>query len=317
MGSLYSEDERSVPFMIRCLLDSRLGSGRPLFKGREGGFSMDEETSLIGTKAARSGLLDIQNPFLTPLCNGLKGISGYPDFNLEVETTEGDFHSGDFTFVKGSDMNNRTQEFSLEFRDVQGSIIISILYYWCLTMALQSKGVMIAYPDDIYEQRLNYTVSIYRFVTDTTRRNILWWSKATGCFPKSVPIGALFNISQGEVTLSSAMNFSIPFVANDVKYNDPGALLDFNALMRRYAPNIENNDVFPEVVSNEAQYNFIGLPYIVSGDIGLELKWKTNNYYSDVLGKEDKSIDELEQELEEIRQQEIENLTGVEGEQYV
>lgn len=96
-----------------------------------------------------------------------------------------DFHSGDFTFVKGSDMLVRTTELSLEFADVHGSIILSCIFYWCLLMALQAKGIIQAYPDDIYEQRLNYTVSIYRFITDNTRKYILWWSKATGCFPKS------------------------------------------------------------------------------------------------------------------------------------
>ena len=282
MNTLRSDDPNSVGFMIRCLLDTRLSNGWPI---RIAGTVNNDEIRRFSTDIVeRSGLVDRFNPFFTPLCNGLKGVSGWPDINLETETSEGDFHSGDFTYAKGSDMNNRTTEFSLEFRDVQGSIILSIFHYWCLAIALQAKGVIMAYPDDIYEQRLNYTVSIYRFVTDVTRRHILWWSKATGCFPKSVPVGALFNLNRDEVTLSSAMNFSIPFTVNDVKYQDPGILFDFDTLVKRYCPDINKWKVLPDNEVNQtlqSGYNFAGLPTLQASSIGWDLVWRTNPDYYD------------------------------------
>ena len=282
LHTLNANDENSVAFMIRALLDTRLSTGSDLILDYGNASQLkNEEVMDFGQKCLLSGLVDARNPFFIPLCNGLKGLSGFPDFNIEVETTEGDFHSGDFTFAKGSDMNNRTQELSLEFRDVQGSIILSCIYYWCLYMALQAKGVVMAYPDDIYQQRLNYTVSIYRFVMDTTRRNILWWAKATGCFPKSAPIGALFNVNQSEVTISSAANFSVPFTANDIKVNDPGIILDFNRLMKRYCPTIDTEAFYDVETDNDmtAGLNFIGLPYIEDTATGLKLVWRTDSNY--------------------------------------
>lgn len=304
LNTLHSSDPRSVSFMIRALLDSRMSTGSPLvFDGPdEGAVSMNSNTEVMAfaNNALSSPLFDVFNPFLVPVCNGLKGISGFPDFNLEVETTEGDFHNGDFSFVKGGDMNNRTSELSLEFRDTQGSIILSIFYYWCYYMALQAKGVVMAYPDDIYLQRLNYTVSIYRFVTDPSRKQILWWAKATGCFPKSAPVGALFNVSQDEVTISSAANFSIPFAANDVKINDPGIILDFNELMRRYCPNIEDPNIYlnADQLGEGAGTNFIGLPFIETDTVddrgtgatrsrvssGMKLVWRTRSAYLPAAG---------------------------------
>ena len=274
----------SVSFMIRMLMDTRLCSGAKVL-----GSETTPEESALAAAAEKSGLLDINNPFFTPLCNGLRGISGWPDFNLETATMGEDFHSGDFTFVKGSDMLIRTTELSLEFTDVQGSIILSCIFYWCLMMALQAKGVIQAYPDDIYEQRLNYTVSIYRFITDATRRNILWWSKATGCFPKSAPIGQLFNVNQGEVTISSAKQFSIPFTANVIEYNNPSILFDFRQLMRNYVgDDFDNVNIWP-LIPNEPitqrtlpNWNYIGLPDIIDNSSMLELVWKTNkDKYSD------------------------------------
>ena len=113
---------------------------------------------------------------------------------------------------------------------------------------------------------------------DPSKSTILWWSKATGCFPKSVPVGAIFNIDQGEVTISSATNFSIPFVANDIKYNDPHILGDFNTLVKRYYPGVTSA---PDIVSSSSIHpvlnpynNFSGIP-LVDVDSGvLKLKWK-------------------------------------------
>lgn len=289
MATLASDNQRSIAFMIRCLLDTRLTRGTPIMISKT---RTSEEIKRFSEELAyKSPLLDFYNPFFIPLCNGLKGISGWPDINIETETTEGDFHSGDFTFVKGSDMNNRSSELSLEFRDIQGSIILAIFHYWCTMMALQAKGVVMAYPDDIYEQRLNYTVSIYRFVTDITRKKILWWSKATGCFPKSVPVGSIFNVNQDEVTISSAMNFSIPFAVNDVKYNDPGILTDFNKLVKRYCPDIQKWDnLDTTTMVGSLSNNFAGIPWIINSESGeLELTWKTiSDYYSEkVYSRED------------------------------
>lgn len=276
-------NKNSVSFMMRMLLDTRLCSGSKIL-----GEDTTPEDDALFDAARTSGLLDVKNPFFVPLCNGLRGISGWPDFNLETATMGEDFHSGDFTFVKGSDMLVRTTELSLEFADVQGSIILSCIFYWCLMMALQAKGVIQAYPDDIYEQRLNYTVSIYRFVTDATRKNILWWSKATGCFPKSAPIGQLFNVNQGEVTISSAKQFSIPFTANVIEYNNPSILFDFRKLMRNYVgdefDNVSKWPIVPDNPSTGAMlsnWNYIGLPDIVEGKAALELVWKTNVDYHD------------------------------------
>lgn len=285
MATLNSAEPNSIAFMIRCLLDTRLTNGWPItISGADTNNPIRDFSREVVSK---SGLIDQFNPFFIPLCNGLKGVTGWPDLNLETETYNEDFHSGDFTYVKGSDLNNRTTELTLEFRDIQGSIILAIFHYWCLYIALQAKGVVMAYPDDIYQQRLNYTVSIYRFVTDVSRRHILWWAKATGCFPKSAPVGALFNLNREEVTISSAMNFSIPFTANDVKYQDPGILSDFNLLVQRYCNDIDGKD-WTLVPDNDlstvpqSQYNFNSIPYLVETNLGWDLLWKTNkNYYDD------------------------------------
>lgn len=281
MNTLYTANERSVAFMIRALLDTRLANGEPLLLGSlPPSETITDEVLEFSEAARKSPLFDVHNPFFTPLMNGLVGISGFPDLTLQTESTQGDFHGGDFTYAKGSDLMNRTEELSLEFRDIGGSIILSCMYYWCMAIALLAKGVMLAYPDDIYERRLNYTVSIYRFITDRTGTQVQWWAKATGCFPKSVPVGALFNISQGESLVASARNFTIPFVANNFEVNDVGTLFDFNALMRRYQPDITNENEFISVTNGcDPEHSFNSLPYLVTDSTGIRLDWRTSAEY--------------------------------------
>jgi hypothetical protein len=231
-------EPNSIPFMIRCLLDTKF----------------HRTTSA----AAKSLLLDANNPFFTPLCNALTGISGYPDLTIQTLTTDSGFHSEDQTFAIGHDQLAKSYDLNLTFKDVQGGPVAAIFYYWLMYIHCVTKGLMIAYSEDIDNQRLNYTVSIYRFTVDPTRRNITNWSKATGSFPKSLPIGPKFNFNEGETFIPAASTFSIPFVTNRIEYNDFMIFQDFNTLVRRYCTEIDNWEVMPHDPSS----NYRGIPFV-------------------------------------------------------
>ncbi len=245
---------RNLSFMIRCLLDTQ--------------FTLNHATA-----ASRSPLVDIYNPFLTPLCNCLTGISGWPDLILDVETTEGGFHQEDMSFAKGSDLKNKTIELTLDFKDMQGGVVMAITYMWHLYMALQCLGEVMAYDDDIYQQRINYSVSIYRFVMDPSKNYITKWARAVGCFPKAIPIGACFNFSENDRIVEASRRFSIPFQAHWPKYNDYAILKDFNRLMRRYTVGIDTGAM--EVIPNDLEYNYLGYPYIVDTNKGFKLEFRS------------------------------------------
>lgn len=268
LATLASNKADSISFMIRALLDTYLSQdyeniGHPHMPDTE-------ERQEFAALVAQSPLIDSRSPFLTPLCNALTDISGFADFILETETTSGGFFSEDMTYAKGSDMNYRSTELSLGFREIYGGVVLAILYVWVLYMALQCKGQVMAYASDIYEQRINYGVSIYRFTFDATGEVLTGWAKATGCYPRSIPIGAKFNISEGEVYSSSAARFSVPFIANKIEYMHPNILTDFNRLVKRYCSNIES---MIQADTPTISDNMLGIPYIVETHRGLELKY--------------------------------------------
>lgn len=260
--SLDTDHHDTIPFMIRCLLDTVLAGPYPDHTGTV--------TPELKARVLSSPLFNYYNPFMTPVCNALTSITGFPDPILETFSTEKGFHSEDQTFPIGYDYLNGTYELQLQFKDIQGGVVMALFYYWLYYMACVVKGSVLAHKEDIDKRRMNFTVSIYRFILDPSRRRIIRWAKATGCFPKSVPYGAVFNINEGEQWITAASKFAVPFVANKIEYNDYVNLYEFNRLARRYYPGIDRAPTVRAI----APLNYFGIPFIESTQNGNFLVFK-------------------------------------------
>lgn len=255
MSTMASVDPLSFPFSIRCYLDSK--------------FAQWDKISGI---ASLSPFVNSDVPFIVPLTNCLQSITGFPSFDIDTETSNGGWFGEDQTIAKGSDMNMRTYELNATFRDFQGGYIMAMFLYWARYIALVTKGITVAYPEDIIARRLNYTCSIYRFVLDPSRRFITKWAKATGCFPKSVPIGSAFDIPGRENYIHATQEITIPFVANTIEMMDPRIFADFNVLAAKWAGDPGTRSVSSDgtvkysngrvATSMDGSSNFCGIPFI-------------------------------------------------------
>ena len=240
---LNTTEVNSVAFMTRFMLDTKLCKS-PVYADR----------------LNSSSVIDPRNPFNTPLSNGLIGISGYPDDVIQVSTTEGGYFNEDQTFVQGGDSLRKTYDLTLEFRDVQYAPIMTIFETWVRWMALATEGRVVAYNEDIDRLRIPYSVSIYRFVLDVSKRYIMRANKATGCFPKVGALGSVFNFSEGSEYVSGLNKISVPFTANHIRYNDYVTFISFNMLVRKYVNcNVDKLPTLPDHLS----FNMLGVPYIV------------------------------------------------------
>lgn len=251
MSSLDVIDTTAMTYAIRCLLDTKY-------------------CKTHFAEASSCPLLNANNPFMTPLVNGLTACTGWPDVVLDTETTEGGFHGEDQTYALGSNILNRSSDLTLHFTDVQYGVIAAIFYYWIEYINNVVDGRMMAYAEDIDEQVLNYTVSIYRFLLDPSKRYITKFAKATGCFPKTHQYGAFMNFNKEEVFVQATQSFDVPFVANKIEYMDYGILMDFNILMTRWCPSIQDAPILaPEPINN-----YRGLPWINTTENGIELQFR-------------------------------------------
>lgn len=295
MTALDTLNPTSMAFAIRCLLDSNFGFAN---NNRYLKYVKD------------SPLFDHQNAFLVPCCNALIGFSGGQDIVLQTQTTEGGFQCEAQTFAIGADNLQRgNYQLQLTFRDAQHGPITALFFYWLEYMRCVTRGIMMAYADDIDEQRLNYTVSIYRFLLDPSRKYITKYAKFTGCYPTSLSIGSMFNKTQGEYFVQSASQVTVPFMCNKIEYMDYAILMDFNTLVRRYCPSINWVDGGPGIeheptargiqtadlmhpnLPREPFSNWRGLPYITSDMHGMRLEYR--RVENPVFDRDDDLIDQL------------------------
>lgn len=238
LAQFNTDNPNSIYYGIRCLLDKKYAA----------------------THYKRGPYYHPLSPWLTPVTNGLIGISGFPDPTIETETTEGGYHQEDQTYVKGGLGLYRSQQLQLNFKDIQGGPLMNMFLAWVTIMAQLRDGRIMAYMDDINKNILPYTVGIYHFNLDPTKNYITNWAKCTMCFPISVPFGAIMNKSENQRYITSAGEFSIPFMCNLIHYRQLNDLRAFNIVAKRYYPDIEKAPILPLLKSN----NYDGVPYIVN-----------------------------------------------------
>ena len=260
------DDPMTFAYAIRCWLDTKFCKS---------GVNLEN--------VMKCPYFNHKSAFNIPLSNACVAQSGWPDPFIQTYTTVGGFFQEDQTFPIGSDRLRKTYDLNFTFKETQGGPILAMLYAWYEVMASLTEGSMVAYAEDIDAQRMCYTISIYRFLLDPSKRHITHYAKATGCFPKAPPMGALFNRSVGETSVEAAKEISIPFVANKIEYDDPRILLDFNLLVTRYCPDIHT---YP-ILRPESYNNFKGLPFVISTQFGLEMAFREplDQAYQDEVGK--------------------------------
>lgn len=266
LASFNTLNPMSRAFAIRCWLDTHFTGNNPGTERNESAIVNRHYQEAI----SNCPYFDQMSSFLIPLGNACVSQSGWPDPFIQTFTTNGGFFCEDQTFPIGSDRLRKTYDIQFTFREGPGAPILALLYTWYEVMACLTEGTMIAYAEDINAQRMCYTCSIYRFLLDPSKTHITHYAKATGCFPKAPPLGALFNQSKGEINIQAANEISIPFVCNKVEYDDPRILLDFNFLVTKYCPEIS---LYP-VLKPEPYNNFKGYPFVISTAKGLELAFR-------------------------------------------
>lgn len=251
---LDTTDPNRLTFMMRCLLDSK--------------FSTDVRNI---SKVNQCPYFNVKNPFLSILGNNLLSMNGWPDPVLNFTTTPGGFFSEDHTQAVGYDRLSKTYNFSMVFKEIHQGIISDMFFYWHNYIGNVAVGTMLPYEDDSTERLLNYTVGIYRFILDPTRRHVVAYAKGTGSIPQAPSYGTRFNFNEGESILTNNTKLSMQFTINHVGYMDYAILMEFNSLVKRYCPEIEE---CPDL-EDDPNNNFIGIPYInTSLDNGTQIVWK-------------------------------------------
>lgn len=174
-------------------------------------------------------------PFIPLLSNACISCSGFKDFNLETFTYDSDYFGNSIQVATGQDDVYGPGEFSVEFEDIYGGPISILFLIWVEYISKVSRGYLTASRRNILNLVLDYTSSVYLFVTGRDFSTIMYFARVIGAFPISFPLGQFIQFTR-EPTLENAKNLSITFKYNSFSPMDIQDLADFNYLsMQEFA----------------------------------------------------------------------------------
>lgn len=166
-------------------------------------------------------------PFIYPITNLITGFSP-TDLNAQIlqwsMTTDGYAQP-----QMGKDADSQSQQtFTLEFSDVKGSPMLKLISGWYHYVKALSTGVAIPSEEYRKKRKLDYTSTLYYFVTGPDGLFLNYWGRSIGMFPTTVPYSAYGRKSGSAPEL---FKFSAQFPVAIIQHMRPDILTDFNSIM--------------------------------------------------------------------------------------
>lgn len=274
LSSLLTEDSKSMARAIRVLLDPRgEKEGGTMFPGR------------------RSDLVDERQAFIPMLTNGLVSMSGWPDLTVDTYTSKEGVYKEAYSMVDGTTHLFNSFDLTANFRNIQGDPITLLFAIWIRYASLVYDGTIVPYPDNMFQNRIDYQTRVYRLVLNEDLTHVQKIAACGAGFPVASPLGAAFNYSTESEWNEENDQLSVPFRCIGANYLDPILIKEFNQVV--YDKNVYMQDknrnskmVKIDVKGESGGYEDIGvmLKNILSHRLypridpyTLELEWYADN----------------------------------------
>lgn len=202
---LLTNNEESIPRIIRCLLDPSLVK-----------------------QGIKTQFVDSQQAFIPLLTNNLLSMSGWQDIIAPTFTSEAGVYQEVYTLVDGVTDNYTTYDITANFRNLPGDPITLMMLTWINYAAAVFEGKINPYPRFIKDNEIDYNTRIYRLVLDSTKTTVQKIAATGAAFPVNAPIGAAFNYESDKPINGSNDQISITFKAVGAQYQDDILIDEFN-----------------------------------------------------------------------------------------
>ena len=192
----------------------------------------DTNMALAGFLSYSSGVSSaVRTPWMFPLMNFTTGISSIPSFDFKTRqgpsNTLGQAMDLPFALIPGGNTA------SLSFQDDRNAIIARIMYIWTSYISDVNLGKVTPRKGDIIGRRLDYTSTIYVFLTDETGSKLDYWFRLIGVYPKGRNYDYL-DLSKSIVLGADGGSISVSFNVGDIEDMHPSILDDFNMISKVY-----------------------------------------------------------------------------------
>lgn len=224
LSTLLSDDPVSMARALRVTLDPRGELNTDMLPGRT------------------SALVDSRHAFIPLLTNNLVSMSGWPDLTVDTYTSKDGVYKEAYSMVDGTSYIFNAFDVTATFRNIQGDPITLLFAAWVRYASLVYDGTLVPYPDNMFENRIDYQTRIYRLVLNEDFTHVQKIAACGAAFPTASPLGAAFNYaSDGEYNEENDQ-LSIPFRCIGANYLDPILIKEFNEVVASKNPDMRNGN---------------------------------------------------------------------------
>lgn len=260
---LLTQSENSIQRFARCTLDPRI----PVGAG--------------GGGAITCPFVDPKQAFIPILTNNLSSVSGWPDVTAPTFTSHEGLYQEAYSQVDGITRNYSAYTIDATFRNTRGDPILYLFYIWLHYQSLVFEGLLVPYPDYIFDNRIDYMTRIYRLVLDPTKRFVRKIAATGVCFPTNVPIGQFFDYSNQQPFNDQSKDITIRFQCLGAQYLDDILIYEFNKTVQIFNPSMAPKSLNGAMIRiNASLLNFFnnrGYPRINPDNY--ELEWYVEKGY--------------------------------------
>ncbi len=172
LATLFQAANNSFPNYVRGLLDPVLGRANP-----------------------HPGL-DPYNPWIVPFTNYLKQSGGFPDLDMDIETTQPGIRQEVYQFVNSILEENGKFTINQTYYNPKPGIIPYLLQVWLTYISEISCGDhgLSPYWEALYQNYRDFDTRIYHFIMEKNTRFISSCYMGVESIPVTFPIGAFATI---------------------------------------------------------------------------------------------------------------------------
>jgi len=203
-----------------------------------GGKDVDGTTYPEAFDVESEGLYNSYTPFIPLITNTCVEVSGSKDLMVEKYETDTDYSGNRLAYANGLDEVFSVGELVLSFDDP----LYSPIFYLHLLRLLYMHNVTRGYctARRIYRENriIDYTSSIFVFVTGPDFSTIIRWAKYTGCFPINLPLNSIAHTNEPQIDLLKRI--SINYTYNRYEPMNTIVFSDFNRLVYPLLPKYIN-----------------------------------------------------------------------------
>ena len=239
LSTMLTDDENSMARAIRVLLDPR-------------GELKDRVSNLV----------DQNQAFIPILTNSLISMSGWPDMTLDTYTSKEGGYKESYSMVDGTAHIYNTFDITATFQNIQGDPISLLFAIWLRYAAFVYDGTLAPYPDNLFQNAIDYQTRIYRFVMDSNFRYVQKVAACGAAFPIANPLGAAFNYSNDGEWNTSNDQISVPFRCIGANYLDPILFKEFNQVVQLHCVPMEDGNRSGSMKKIDPQLEYESYGYI-------------------------------------------------------